>query len=55
MKVRVIKEFRDKENDMRPRKKNEQMDVTAQRAAKLLSLGLVEEISEKEKGKAAAE
>lgn len=55
MKVRVKHDFRDKEKGLELRKQNSTLILKEDRAKKLISLGLVEEIkSEKENDKEAA-
>lgn len=56
MRVRVIHDFRDKEKGLELRKQNSTLVLKDDRAKKLISFGLVEEIkTEKESGKEAAE
>ncbi len=56
MKVRVIHDFRDKEKGLELRKQNSTLVMKDDRAKKLISLGLVEEVkTEKESSKEAAE
>lgn len=44
MKVKVLRDFRDRENDLIIRKVGETLEVTEERAEKLQGFGLVEEI-----------
>lgn len=46
MKVKVVIDFYDKENNLKLRKKNEVFEAKEERARKLLKLGYVERIEE---------
>lgn len=46
MKVKVLANFRDRENDLKLRKAGEQLEISKDRAAKLAGLGLVEIVSD---------
>lgn len=52
MKVKVIKEFIDRENDMTHRKIGETFEADEQRAEQLLQLGFVEKAEKKPRKKA---
>lgn len=49
MKVKVIREFRDRTEDLLLRKKDEILEVNAARAEKLIGLNLVEKVKEEKK------
>lgn len=51
MKVKVIREFRDREHDLKLRKKEEEFEVPEKRAEKLESLGFVTRIEKPSKKK----
>lgn len=47
MKVKATIDFKDREHDLKLRKKGEEFDVSEERAKKLSALGYVEQITEK--------
>ncbi len=51
VRVKVVADFRDRENDLKLRKKGETMEVTKDRAARLLMFGLVKPYPDLKKGK----
>lgn len=46
MKAKVLTDFRDHEYDLKLRKAEEQLEISKERATKLLGLGLVEIVSD---------
>lgn len=54
MKVKATINFRDREHNLKLRRKGEEFEVTKKRAEKLLSLGYVEKVTETKKTDAAA-
>lgn len=48
MKVKVLREFRDRTANLKLRKENKTLEVSEERARKLVGLGLVKAIPEKE-------
>jgi hypothetical protein len=55
MKVKAVINFRDLENNLKLRKKDEIFEVSKERGRKLLSLGYVKEVLEKKQNMAADE